>query len=592
MPGSDTPLSSSTARSATRASRLSTVALLMGLVACGGGGGGGGGEVAGPPPAPTPAPALSTTNTFPVGLAVATPGDLTTGVTFAQAPAPWRVAVAFSREAAAAAAAGDGRALMRLLARSAPFPSAHAGLTGTPSVLATADLLKKVLDSDATVTLASLIDLEGLFGVAGTDANCYGPKVKYASHQDAGTGPASGELPSGDVGMWLATEPDGQPCVLAEMSRRVSGSRRQGMQGLLVAAVMRRTIASTSGLAMPAAGGSTDLTAALQPVLAAAMPSTSVTVVSATLGLNATSTTYTYRLVLTNGLSGANAKRGEIILRHSPGSSSTAYSGTLEIAGFSLGSDPVFGCSDQVDATTSLYKVARASTLKYSRNGNDVSFGSRMAAYCGHPSGSGTRDAAQVATFTSDNQLDPRVGLPSGAPPVPRGATLGWRGDFARYAGDYAVTTGAGTFQLAWQAGSTDGYSRSLVARTLALAAGMTVAGSFAYAEDIATTTGPLLGMICNWAGPGNRHTPITRFQTQTAAQSGTGAYALVDNKITYAPTNSCASTTTSFDVNADGTLAAGEGVGTTSTLDGLTGTNTTVDQEMRSRGLVTPSMF
>jgi len=576
-----------------RPARLATVALLMGLVACGGGGSGGGGEVAGPPPAPAPAPALSTTNTFPVGLAVATPGDLTTGATFAQLPAPWRVALGFGREAAAAAAAGDGRALVRLLARSAPFASAHAGLSGTPSLLATADLLKKVLDSDATVSVASLIDLEGLFGVAGTDANCYGPKVKYASHQDAGSGPSSGELPSGDVGMWLATEPDGQPCVLAEMSRRMAGSRRQGMQGLLVAAVMRRTIASTSGLAMPAAGATTDLTTALQPVLAAAMPTTSVTVVSATLALNATSTTYTYRLVLTNGLSGASAKRGEIILRHSPGGSSTAYSGTLEIAGFTLGSDPVFGCSDQVDSATSLYKVARASSLKYSRNGNDMSFSSRMAAYCGHPSGSGTRDAAQVATFTSDNQLDPRVGLPSGAPPVPRGSTLGWRGDFARYAADYAVTTGAGTFQLAWQAGSTDGHSRSLVARTQALAAGMTVAGSFAYADDIATTTGTLLGMICNWAGPGNRHTPITRFQSQAAAQAGSsGAYALADSKITYAPTNSCSSTTTSFDVNADGTLAAGEGVGTATALDGLTGTSVTVDQEMRSRGLLTPSMF
>lgn len=570
-----------------RKTRLATVTLLMTLVACGGGGGGG--EVA----APSPAPALSSTNSFPVGLAVATPGDFTSGTAFAQSAPPWRVALDFSRAAAAATVAGDGRAFARLLSSWAPFPSAHAGISGSASLLATADLLKNVLDGEATVALASLIDLEGLFGVAGGDANCYGPKVKYSSHQDAGSGPASGELPGGDVGMWLSTEPDGQPCVLAEMSRRMTGTRRQGMQGLLMSAVMRRTIASTSGLTMPAAGATTDLTTALQPVLAAALPSTSVSVVSATVGLNATSTTYTYRLVLTNGRTAADAKRGEIILRHSPGASSTSYSGTLEIAGFSLGSDPVFGCSDHVDSATSLYKVARASTLKYSRDGNAMSFSSRMAAYCGHPSSGGARDTAQVATFTSDNQLDPRVGLPSGSPPVARGATLGWRGDFARYAADYALTTGAGTFQLAWQAGSTDGHARSLVARTQALAAGMAVAGVFAYTGDISNTTGALQGMICNWAGPGNQRSTVPRFQSQTAAQAGSsGAYALADSKITYAPTNTCNSTTTSFDVNADGSLATGEGVGTISALDGLTGTNATVDQEMRSRGLVTPSLF
>jgi hypothetical protein len=46
------------------------------------------------------------------------------------------------------------------------------------------------------------------------------------------------------------------------------------------------------------------------------------------------------------------------------------------------------------------------------------------------------------------------------------------------------------------------------------------------------------------------------------------------------------------FDVDASGSLAAGEGATVTNSLDGLTGTNLSVFDEIKSRGFSAPSMY
>jgi hypothetical protein len=473
-----------------------------------------------------------------------------------------------------------------------PTSTAHAAMGGTPDLMDAAELLRRILDGDTGVPLAAMVDLPALFGANGTDAGCYGPQVLYASHQDGATGSESGQLPSGDVGLWLATDAaSGQPCAVAQMGKRVLGAKRQGMQGLLMAAIMRRTVAISSTLTMPSAGGSTDLTTALRAALVLLAPASPLTIEAATIGLNSGGT-YTYRLVANNGASGAGAKRGEMILRHTPGSSDTVYAGTLQVAGFTLENDAAFGCSDEIDAATGLYKVARVGSIKYSRNGTSIAFGSRSAQYCGHATaGSGSNDAAQVATFTSDNQIDAAQQI-SGST---RGTVLGWRGNFTRYAGDFNKDSAAGNFLLAWQAGTGDSHARALAATSSVSAATSvrTIDGYYAYADEIAATSGALLGMICNWAGPGNSHSTGLQFQSQRATlASGASLFALGSSLITYAPTVSCASTTTQFDVDANGTLAVGEGVGTSASLDGLTGANTTVDQELRARGGGAHSLF
>ena len=121
-----------------------------------------------------------------------------------------------------------------------------------------------------------------------------------------------------------------------------------------------------------------------------------------------------------------------------------------------------------------------------------------------------------------------------------------------------------------------------------------TLDGYFAFGADIATTDGSMQGMICNRAGPGNNHAARASFQSQVATHTGSATTFSIPSggsKIAYAPTNSCSSTTTSFDLNADGTLASGEGVGTANGLDGPSGTNT-VQSEINGRGFAKPSLF
>lgn len=571
--------------------QLLALASLLAIAGCGGGGGDTTASTTSTTTTTTTTPpatsTVSTAASFPVGLSIGSPGDVAAGA--AVSASPVRVALDWGRAAWQALTLGDGPGLQRLALAATPFGEAHAAGERTPGLAAATTLIGKVLDGDTSVSLASVIQLGALFGQGGGNAACYGPSLDYASHQDAGPGPAAGRLPGGDLGLWLATEPgSGEPCAVAQMDRRIDGAKAQGLQALIVAALMRGTVARSNTLAMPAAESSTDLTSALGSVFATALPLVPVTVEQASIALDGAGQ-YTYRLVLSGG-TGIQAKRGEMTLRHAPGASAAAYTGTLQVAGFMLDNDAAFGCTDQVDAGTGAFKVARVSTLKYSRSGSTIEFGSRSASYCGHPDTATAGGlASQVAAFAGDGQLDPAVKISGTA----KAASKGWRGNFTRYAAAYDKDSGAGSFLLAWQAGTGDSHARAMAATATASGGARTVKAYYAYAADVATTTGALQGMICNWAGPGNSHVPAASFQSQAATlAAGATTFVLDSSLITYAPTVSCSSTSTQYDVDANGTLAAGEGVGTAAQLDVPAGSGTTVDAEIRSRGYTPPALF
>ena len=568
---------------------LTPVAIGVAWMLCGCGDGGATASGSG---SNSPTPTVATADTFPSGLSVGVPTELNNSTTVAALP--WdglRFARDWSEAAGDAMRRGDMPLMARLASAALPIGRAEAA-PAQPDLKAQAAVIEKVLSGDASVSLDAVLDVQKLFA-GSTNATCYGPNMPYANHENTGGGASSGTLPSGDLGLWKATEDGTTPCIAAQLNARVTGVKHRTKQGLMLMAVMRRVVAASS-LSLPTAGNTLDIRSALDNRFKLLTVFTGVSVDAASITLNATGTTYTYRLVISAG-SGASARSGEVILKHTPGTSSTNYSGVLQVAGFSLSSDAAFGCSDQTSGAN--YKVAQVSTLKYTRNGNAVTFGSRDGSYCGAPATSSSNHGADVASFTSDGQLDPTVKITAGFGTPARGTTLGWRGNFTRFAGDYDKETVDGSFLYAWQAGTGDGNARALAARASFNSATetRTLKGYFAFAGDIATTNGTLLGMICNWAGPGNSHTPSSFFQSQTATltASATG-YVLAtpsDSKITYAPTNSCSSTTTEFDANANGTLVSSEGAGTTADLDVPSGSHT-VQEEIVSRGYTLPSLF
>lgn len=510
---------------------------------------------------------VSASESFPTGLVVASPAELGQTTTAA-------AAMTTARALAAPLGAGAGRAELTDMA----------------------DRIEAVLAGDASVSLADLLSFGHLF-LAGGNAGCYGPRLLYANHED-GSGTESGLLPGGDLGLWQATDAaSGQPCVVAQLNERTAGVRHATRQGLLLMAAMRATITRSAGLlSLPAAGASTDLTRPFSAVLDALPTLTGLSVHAATVSLDLAGKTYTYRLAVSRDAGTSAGRSGEIVLQHRPGATAVAYSGVLRVAGFDLTSDASAGCSDRMSGGR--YQRARVTTVRYSRHGAQVDFGARSAQYCGAPADLADADhAGQVAAFTAAGELDPAVALAAGAPgsAVVAGTATGWRGNFDRFGGVYDRTTGAGQFLSAWQAGPGDSHARALAASSGydGSADRRTVQGYFAFTDALATTDGRLLGMVCNWAGPGASHTPVMRFQSQTAALDGLASrFVATSSRLGYAPTRACASTTTLFDANADGTLAAGEGLGTLPTLDAPASSALSVQDELLSRGYQQPGYF
>jgi hypothetical protein len=119
-----------------------------------------------------------------------------------------------------------------------------------------------------------------------------------------------------------------------------------------------------------------------------------------------------------------------------------------------------------------------------------------------------------------------------------------------------------------------------------------TLQGYFAFGQDIAATDGQMLGMICNWSGPGNTHIPVPLFQSQTATLGSlSSVFTATSTRLSHAPTRSCSSISTLFDANADGVLTPGEGLGARQGLD-EPAVGRSVQAEIVSRGYVQPALF
>lgn len=580
----------------TRASLTNTVSLAVAIALTGCGGGDSAAVATGPVTTTPVVPVVVAAEaTFPTGLAIGSPAELSATVATASTSprdSALRFAADYGRALWSAVSGRDGVQLAKLAGRAIPISSAYAAAAKSPDLASDILIVQKVLSGDSTVSLATVLNFDKFF-IGATNAPCYGPSMKYEQHQDAPPATSnSGTLPGGDLGIWKEYE-NAQPCVAAQLGRRVRGVKAQTQQGLFMMAGMRRIVATTASLAMPAAGATTDLTVEFESMLRGQPQFAAFDVGVASIARDTSGNIYTYRLTLNNGLTGADAKSGEIIMIHTPGASSTAYAGVIQVAAFALGNDTPMGCSDMKDSATGLYQTAMVSTLKYTRADNDVSFNNRSGNYCGHAASfAATAFGAAVASYTSGGELDPAVSITGGV----RGTTKGWVGNFSRFAGDFKLDHLDGDFRYAWQAGPQDGRSRMLALDTTynTVSETRTLSGYFGFGSDISSANAGMLGMICNWAGPGNNHTPLAVFQSQTAQLSASAEEFIIPaggSKITYAPTTDCSSTSTKFDVNVDGTVGATEGLATVHNLDVPGGTRT-IEQEVESRGFTSPTLY
>lgn len=422
-----------------------------------------------------------------------------------------------------------------------------------------------------------------------TDADCYGPQLKYSGHPDyessmMGQSP-DGDLPTGDLLLWQSTDSNGDACAVAQLNAQLKGVSAQTKMALISMAAMVQVIDDNS-LSLPAQGATLDLTSQFS----SAAPS-SISVSNADLTQTADSQWhYTLEFSYTD-TSDSSSHNIKVALFHDPGSDSENYegvlnyyaTGTLARSPGDSGDFPGGNCNDAGDAAT------LNGSLAYSRASDDMQVQSRTAILCGATSegfvlSSSETDYRQVEADNAYNQ--------SSNPD-------GWSENFSIFVGEYSLTDYAGSYAYVWQAGSGDSHSRTFnigVNSATAATDGEAYAG---YGNQVHLSEGEIEGMICNWAGPGNSHTPSNNNQRQFFNyNASTGNYDVAGEDIAYLPVVGCELSegdSLTIDNDLDNELADETAYNTTDntfTLDlmELYDGATTVAESIANRGFTMPS--
>lgn len=421
-----------------------------------GGSGGGGGEE-------TPAPTAEVSDAFPTTLAVSSPFELVSS--------------------------GAG-----VKSSAKAFTSGYSSITSEISaILSGSSIASCAFDPQSFLAKPSR-------------AECYGPTMNYSDHPD-GTIPNSGQLPSGDMGIWNETEATGEACAAAELNSQMEGVSFQTTAAMTSVAAMVCT-ANVNGAWPPAAGASIDLTTLATPISAP-----NVVFNTATITLDSTGNVWVYDLdfVYTD----PTLIPHDITVQLSHEDTSTGGKGR-----FTYVADDSFMGGNCPSANVTLN-----GSLVYSTAGTDVDLQSRFGYYCGHGS----------AGVSSDGLVDPSYKYPTYA--------LGWGNNFSIFTANFDSSTLAGQYSYRWQAGANDSNSRVFnigVNNTTPL----TGEAWFGFGNPVTTSNECIDGFYCSWAGPGFTHTMSNYAQRQHLTLNTTTGLVEPTNAgasdITYAPTNAC----------------------------------------------------
>ena len=565
-----------------------SLATLFVLVGCGGGGGGG----------TTSTSSVSSTDAYPTGLAVASPTAVVSSSSsvVAKLDLPFKHRVGdWWEHLLEAVNKGESHQLAQVLNPFIPIAAAYAAPAKVLESQNVSNYIQKVVRGESTPD-ATTLPLNGFFK-SYTSATCYGPKVAYLQHNDGtdvtppgATGP---ELPGGDVGMWLDRNGDqttGTPCAAAQLNALMDPIKSRANASLMLGARMVALAASGSGL--PAANTSSSLTTSFQSFINGILPSgTTADVTLAGITNNGSdSFTYQWRVKFTKA-----PKEMWLLVNLTHQKTTLGYTGLLQYATSELSAN-----TQATAQCATSKKLAVVGTMRYNKSSStQLDFSAREAPYCIAASSDLVTDFASWVSVDLNKELDNTK--------TTNTDSKGWHqdgGGFKRFAASFNPDTGAGNYLFAWQAGIGDPNSRMFAVNSAynSSSEARTLKAFFGFAPNMAATSNQsqLGELICNWAGPGNNKTVgHKRFQSQLLSLTSTATdwsfptNLATDSKIRFAPTNNCNSTgAMNFDVDASGSLAAGEGAAVTNSLDELTGTNASVFDEIKSRGFSAPSMY
>jgi len=394
---------------------------------------------------------------------------------------------------------------------------------------------------NGTTAVSTAFDAERFFFFAG-NAPCFGPSVMYENHPGAAT-PNSGELPGGDLGIWLETDTQGNACAAAQLNSQMNGTKQQTQAGLMMVASML-SVANSSSVTLPAAGANISLASDMNSTIT----DPNINILTADIAQSSAGV-WNYHLLFTYLRSGYTHKLN-IELDHTPGTSADVYSGLLA---YWIGGDNTHfqggNCPSVNDRTFN-------GSLNYDRtSATAISAQSRTATFCG------TEIDGRVTTPTADQgMVDDDLKY--------NGTNSGWSENFSLFATQFNPDDMSGKFTYAWQAGHGDSASRIFNIGVSAANGSLTGESYFGYGDSIEVTDGYIQNFICNWAGPRALGTdPASlvhndRVQRQhVTLDSATGIFAPTNSgasNILYAPTDNCdydGSDSFIYDSNADRSL-------------------------------------
>lgn len=447
--------------------------------------------------------AVRAENSFPIGLAVASPTDTVPN---------------------------GGRPLSMLAPAAMNWTTAYA------------DAVQRINDLLNGTTPVNDAFTPELFFNTGVNAQCYGPSLRYEDHPDAAT-PNSGELPGGDLMIWLETDTNtGHTCSAAQLNARLNGVKNQSFAALMGLA-STVIVAIDNGYSEPAVGESLDLTSEMNDLSITGVNFSSVTIERVATDEWQYTQSYSFDYQGT-------ARDITVSMSHTSGETEYDYSGLMQ---FTLnGDNSIFGGGNCSDSARTLN-----GSLAYDRSSEtELSVQSRVAIFCG----------ADASGFNTDSmaddvgQVDPDDSYHATNNPD------GWSENFNLFGMQMDPTTLDGSYAYVWQAGVNDSHSRIfLMGVNYNETGGTSVLDGEAYAgfgNAIANTDGFIQGMICNWAGPNNSHALQPYGQRQFfSLDESTGVFETPSggSDITYAPTNSCSydgSGSFIYDTDLDGDLS------------------------------------
>jgi len=389
-------------------------------------------------------------------------------------------------------------------------------------------------------------------GSGGKYVSCYGPNLDYVNHPSDNT--SDGQLPGGDLGIWTAYNDNTtqEACSVGQMNLLMDKVGRKVDLAMGITAMMI-CAAKNDGLTKPTVDGDAlDVTASVAKTKISSGKRGGMTVSSATLKRSKVASTG--KIKYTSKLEGSftynsTQQKFKIKFQHVPDTDSTSSGATGEglVQMWQDGVSATDGnCgSDPYDVVTS---------VAYKNTSDNLSFRAVKAKFANSMTKNEFFDSTGevVGTSSADN------------------SSAGWCADFNVVRANIDKN-GFGKVGYAWQAGKSDGYTRTFNIKTVYNSADNQTGNAFfgfnPHPDNGSYRSTNIDRMICNWAGPGNSKTGVAKIQRQKLSHDSTAnVWKSIQDNITFAPTNSCDFDNSSYSTTTFG----GSGASITSNLESI----------------------